>query len=181
MQFPRLPRLWPLRQAPFSRWFGLYFVANICGQWSTLVCNDVLLRKLFYSLRKTFNFHKEWKETWFPHVFVHKTRHMYMYTPAMARGAKHLCARCASDRSININSEIMWMQYKPKSDGEDGGCRRKNDAVGLVGIIYLLFSWVHLLQLSWLWSSTPAWSPTPKAPEDEKATLPKHKIQTGFS
>ena len=33
-------------------------------------------RKLCKSLRKTFNFHKEWKETWF-HVFVHKTRHMY--------------------------------------------------------------------------------------------------------
>ena len=83
------------KTSSFSRWFGFYLVANVSGQWSTLVYHGVLERKLCKSLRKTFNFHKKQKLTWFPHVFVHKTRHMY--TAAVTRGAQHMCAWCAPE------------------------------------------------------------------------------------
>ena len=89
MQFMRLWPLTRLRQAPF---FKLIWLLLCCKYLWSVIYNghDVLLRKLWMSLRKTTTFHKEWTETWFPHVFVHKTRHMY--TSAMARGAQHVCA-----------------------------------------------------------------------------------------
>ena len=109
MQFACLFPLTHLRQSPFLRWSGFYLVANICGQWSSLVNHDVLARKLCKSLRKTLNFHKEWKETWFPHVFVHKTRPMY--TSAVARGAQHPCAWCAPGFVYRFHWLQIWLAW----------------------------------------------------------------------